>query len=588
MKKRLKVDGQILPGYSAGMDLIKTGLGLTKTIKNMARVREILSVLARNGFAALVIKTGLHDRVPDFVLPRSDADDFLQEDEDDFATLIGLRLRRSFESLGPSFVKLGQLLSTREDMFPPGFIVEMKKLQDQVRGIEFQDAITVLEESLEKKWDTVFSKINPEPIGTASIGVVYRGQLKSGEDVVVKVRRPGIIKTIESDFSILHFILSQFEKASREIRFLSLSKIIHDFSVSIRTELDYRIEARNSDRLRSVINRVDVERIFYLPKVYRDVSTDEVLVMEHIDGIPFTDPHRVNARREQIQKSLERGIQVFIHNMLVDGFFHADLHGGNFFLMPDGRIGIVDFGLVGSLGRKSRNNLVAILYSLVTYNHEQLVYEFLDVAEYESVPDTDTLIRDVHDCLVPFIGLTVQETNFSLVFRQIMSTLAKNRVYLPREWFLVFRALMTLDGVGKSLEMDFDIFHLMESEIKSIITETYSKEQITEDALWMGRDFLASLRGFPRHMRWFLKEFAKRGYAFEVKQTGYESELRSLSRAIRFLGFVAMAVVLVFAGTKILEAASVSSWREVPGLVWALWFFAAGVFGGALLWSRKG
>lgn len=569
------------------MDIIKTGLGLTKTIKNMARVREILSVLARNGFAALVVKTGLNERIPDFALPRSEIEESLKEDEDDLPSLIGLRLRRSFETLGPSFVKLGQLLSTREDIFPAGFIAEMKPLQDQVKGIDFKDALTVLEESLSKKWDVMFSQINPDPIGTASIGVVYRGRLVSGEDVVLKLRRPGIMRTIESDFTILHFIISQFEKVSREIRFLGLSKIIRDFSVTIRNELDYRIEARNADRLRNMICKVDHEGIFYLPKVYKELSTDEVLVMEHIDGIPFTDARAINKHREQIQSRMERGIQVFIHNMMVDGFFHADLHGGNFFLLADNRIGIVDFGLVGSLGRKSRNNLVAILYSLVTHNYEHLVYEFLDVAEYDAIPDTDALVRDVHDCLSAFIGLTVQEMNFSLIFRNIMATLAKHGIYLPREWFLVFRAMMTLDGVGKSLDMDFDIFGLMEVEIKTIVGEVYSKEQITEDALWMGRDFLMSMRGLPRHLRWFLKELSKRGYAIEIKQTGYEKELRSLSRAVRFLGFVAMAVILVFAGMGVLESAKVVSWHEIPALAWMLWLMAFGIFGGAILWSRR-
>lgn len=545
-------------------------------------------MLARNGFAALVIKTGLNKRIPDFVLPKSDIEGALEEEDEDFASVIGLRLRRSFEQLGPSFVKLGQLLSTREDIFAPNFIIEMKKLQDQVRGIDFQEAVAVIESSLGKKWNSVFQDIDSKAVGTASIGVVYQGHLKTGESVVIKVRRPNIIKTIESDFFILHFILKQFEKVSREIRFLNLSKIIHDFSVTIRNELDYRIEALNADRLRNMITRVDTQNIFYLPKIYREISTEEVLVMEHLDGIPFTDVRGINELRDKVQERLERGIQVFVHNMLVDGFFHADLHGGNFFLLRDNRIGIVDFGLVGSLGRKSRNNLVAILYSMVTHNYEHLVYEFLDVAEYDTIPDTDALIRDVHDCLAPFIGLTVQQMNFSLIFRAIMSTLAKNRVYLPREWFLVFRAMMTLDGVGKSLSMDFDIFRLMEEEIKNIVGQIYSREQITEDALWMGRDFLMSLRGLPRHLRWFLKEFSRRNYAFEVKQTGYETEFKLLARSIRFLGFVAVAVALLFVGMALLGNMPVSSWRSVPWIVWSMWFLAFVVFGGGLAWTRRG
>ena len=570
------------------MDLLRTGLKLSKTIKNVSRAREILAVLARNGFAALVLKTGLHQKVPGFVLPKIDSDQSIEDDEDeDLATLVGYRLRRSFEELGPSFVKLGQLLSTREDIFAPNFIAEMKKLQDQVRGIAYEDALEVIENSLGKKWDLVFARINPDPIGTASIGVVYRGQLKTGEDVVIKVRRPKIMATIESDFSILHFIISQFEKVSQQLRFLSLSKIIRDFSVTIRNELDYRIEALNADRLRHMIAKVDLQGIFYLPKIYTEQSTDEVLVMEHIDGIPFTDVQGVGGAKGPVQKNLERGIQIFIHNMLVDGFFHADLHGGNFFLLADHRIGIVDFGLVGSLGRNSRNNLVAILYSLVTHNYEQLVYEFLDVAEYDTIPDTDALIRDVHDCLSPYIGLTVQQMNFSNLFRQLMFTLSKHQVYLPREWFLVFRALMTLDGVGKSLSMDFDIFRLMEEEIKTIVAEVYGRERLLEDALWISRDFITSLKGLPRHIKWFLKEFSRRQYAFEVRQSGYESEFKTLANSIRFLGFCIMAVALFFVGLGILPEGGAVTIHSVPAAVWATWLAAFFVFVGGFIWTKS-
>jgi len=570
------------------MDLIKTGLGISQTIKNVSRFKEIASVLARNGFDEFIIKTGLQSKIPNFVIPKSRLEKALTEyEKEDWAHTIGYRLRTSFEELGPSFVKLGQLLSTREDIFPPSFVQEMKKLQDKVIGIAFEEAQGVIERSLGKSIDKIFSDINHDPIGTASIGVAYQGRLLSGEIVVIKVRRPNILKTIKTDFDLLNVIITQIEKVSKEIKILGLSRIVRDFGSYLETELDYRIEALNCEKLRTSISNFDDNKVFYLPKIYKDYSTDEVLVMEYIDGIAFTDTDKVNQVKDVIHAKLERGIRVFVHNLLQDGVFHADLHGGNFFLMENKKLGLIDFGLVGTLGKKSRANLVAILYSLTTNNYENLVYEFLDVAEYESIPDVDDLIRDIKECLAPYVGLTAQQVNVSHLFRAILSTLAQHQLYLPREWFIVFRALVALDGVGKSLDMDFDVFAIIDSDIKEIIKDFFSKEEIVEEAIWVGRDLLASVRGFPRHLRWFLKEFSKRNYALEVVQRGYEKEFKSLIGSIGFLGFSFVSGVLGFSGVYLLKGMSIDSVSSIPVLVWVFWVLAVLLFGGGIIFRKR-
>jgi ubiquinone biosynthesis protein len=556
------------------MDILKTSLGLTKTIKNMSRLKEIIAVLARNGLDEFIIKTGLTAKIPNFVLPKSRIDKALSEyDQASWPETLGYRLRKSFEELGPSFVKLGQLLSTREDIFPQPFIVEMKKLQDQVKGIEFSEATKVIEESLGTKWEDVFSEIQIGPIGTASIGVVYRGQLKTGESVVIKVRRPDIAKTITTDFSLLDFVLTQIEKVSEEIRYLGMSKIVRDFGKHLHTELDYRIEAMNAKRLAENMAKLDENKVFHLPKVYEEHSSQTILVLEFIDGVAFSDAAQINEHKEIIQKQLEKGLKVFVHSILSDGFFHADLHGGNFFLMKDHRIGIVDFGLVGSLSKRSRTSLVAMLYSLVTNNYENLVYEFLEVAEYDNIPDVDVLIRDIRDALSPFVGLTVQQTNVSVLFRAIFSTLARHQIYLPREWFVVFRAMMSLDGVGKSLDMDFDLFSLVDEELETIINKLVSKEQVIEEAVWIGRDLLSAMRGVPRHLRWFLKESSKRGYALEIIQKGYEKEIKNFTSSVKFLGTALLSGILGFSGVYLIKT-PLQTVSDVPVLTWVFWSFS--------------
>lgn len=557
------------------MGLIKRSFELTQTIKNVGRFKEIISVLARNGFDEFIIKTGLHERIPGFVIPKSRIDDALKEYHDEsWAETLGYRLRRSFEDLGPGFVKLGQLISSREDIFPPEFIQEMKKLQDKVKGISFEEAQVVISSSLGKPHNQIYSEINPTPIGTASIGVVYAAKLLTGENVVIKVRRPGIIKTIRTDMALFDVILTQIEKVSQEVRYLGLSRLIRDFGRNLESELDYQIEAKNCDRFKRYIDETDTDKVFYIPKVYHEFSSDEVLTLELISGIPFSDAERVNQVKDVIRTQLEKGLRRFVHSILSEGFFHADLHGGNFFLLPNHQVAIIDYGLMGHLSRKSRNNLIAIMYSLISHNYENLVYEFLDVADYDGVPDVDALIADVRDGLAPFVGLTVQQMNVAVLLRTVMTTLTQHQLYLPREWFTVFRAIITLDGVGKSLDMDFDIFGILENDLKDIIQQSLSKEKLMEDGLWIARDVLASVRGMPRHMRWFLREFSQNNYALEVSQKGYEKQLNHLSRALVFIGQAMFSAMLFFTGTYLLQPKQSISLNEIPALTWILWLCA--------------
>ncbi|MCO4753912.1 MAG: hypothetical protein KC478_05495, partial [Bacteriovoracaceae bacterium] len=320
------------------MDIVKTGIGFTKTIRNVGRFREILNVFWRNGFDEFIIKTNLHTKIPGIVLPKKRIMAALEEDSESktFWHSLGYRLRKSFEELGPSFIKVGQLLSTREDILDPALIKELKKLQDKVAPINFEVARAQLEKSLGKKLEEVFQSIDERPIGVASIGVVYKAKLVSGEDVVVKVKRPKIASHIKTDFEIIAFMVAQAEKVSSEIKFLGISRAIEDFFKSIQLELNFLLEAQNCQTLKANIEKIDEEKIFKIPSIYEEFSTEDVLVMELLEGKPFTAIQNIKEEDPNLEEKLGKCVKMFTHTMLVDGFFHADLHGGNFFLLPDG------------------------------------------------------------------------------------------------------------------------------------------------------------------------------------------------------------------------------------------------------------
>ncbi len=558
------------------MDIIKTGIGISKTIKNVGRFREILTVLSRHGFSELIVKSGLDKVIPGFVLPARVSE--LKNEgltNEEWWQVFGEQLRLSFEELGPSFIKLGQLMATREDILDPALIKELKILQNKVKGIPFEVAKKAIEDSLGKKISEVFLSIDENAIGTASIGVVYKAQLHNGQKVVVKVRRPNIAKHIMTDFEILLFIVRKLEKVSGEIKFLGMSKMISDFFKSMNNELNFMVEAQNCERLRKNLEVIDKDKILVVPKVYREYSTQDILVLEFLDGRPFNEFHSLEEVGPDVVAKVEKSVELFVHTLLADGFFHADLHGGNFFIMKDRKIGIIDFGLMGTLSKKNRANLIAILYSVVTHNYDNLVYEFLEVAEYENIPDQEELIRDIKDAISPYIGLSVKETNMSELVRNLIKTLGKHELYLPREWFIIFRALMTLDGVGKGIGIDLNIFNVLEKDLPGMINELLSKKNAQEELMWVAKDVISGMRIIPKHLKWFLKEASRNNYSMELRVRDLDKMSKGINRSLYILGLSMLASMFILCGSLFVRNVNVMSIYDVPILSWIFWAFAS-------------
>lgn len=556
------------------MDIIKTGLGIKRTFAHANRLREIVGVFAKNGLDEFIIKSNLHKKIPGFVFPQKRIESALDDyDSENWWETIGYRLRKSFEELGPSFVKLGQLLASREDIFKEPFIKEMKKLQDQVKEIPWSQMKEVLEKDLGQKVEDVFSSIESKPIATASIGGVYAAKLKTGEKVVIKIRKPGIRKSIDIDFSLVKNIILQVEKVSEDFRYLGLSRVIDDFHKHISAELNFYIEQRNLEKIAKIIQKNDKNSLLTTPKCYSQLTTQSVLVLEHLEGCGFNTLSAADVS-EELKKNIYECVHIFVRSMLIDGSFHADLHGGNFLLLKDNRIGIIDFGSVGTLTKKNRASLIAILHSLMTFNFDNLTYELLDVADFDHIPDYRELSRNLQETLSPYIGLSVDEINISELISGLTKTLASYKLFLPREWFIIFRAMMTLDGVGKSLGLNLNVFNLLQDDLEVLVKTLASKDELIADSLWFGRDVMNSLRILPKHISWFMRDFARKNYSLEIRHEGIGQGLGKIAVSIYFLGTIILGCVFFSAGLSFIEGSEVFSRGKVPKPTYIFWGLA--------------
>ncbi|MDH4467642.1 MAG: AarF/UbiB family protein [Bacteriovoracaceae bacterium] len=521
--------------------------GMAKTFRNMQRLKEILVVFVKNGLEELVIKTKLQGKVPEYGIEE-------KKDQDRLGWgIVGHRLRLSFQELGPAFIKFGQLISSREDLFPSAFVQEMKRLQDDVNPMPFLEAEKLINKALGKSWQEVFVHILPQAIATASIASVFKGELKSGEIVVLKVKKPGIEKIIDQDFDLMSFIIHRLERLNKEIRYLGLSHHLEDFYRTIKQECDLSVELRNLSKLKNNYQKRNSEDILYFPKAYPELSNSEFLVIEFLDGTPFNKLTPHDLKENDLEKKLHRCTVLFFQSLFHDGFFHADLHGGNFFLLnKTKKIGLVDFGLVGHLSPQGRQDLILILYYLISGNFHAVVHQFLDVAEYETLPDIKTLTRDLEESLGPFIGLKVSEIKVNEMLRMLMTTLSTHEIFLPREWSTIFRAIITLDGLGRSIGFDINTFEMLEKELDGLKSSFLNKENLMQDALGAGRQGLNVLRTLPHHVNWFLRELGKRNYAFDIRNNGQNQAIKGAARAVKLLGVLVITSCFFLCGTFVI------------------------------------
>ncbi len=489
-------------------------------------------MFARNGFQNVAERLNLGR----FVLER-----FAAADVERFTP--PERLRMAFEQLGPTFVKFGQLLATRPDLVPEDVVEEFKKLHDQVQGVPFEAVQRVLERQFGAGVATVFREIDPSPLAAASIAQVHRAVLNDGTPVVVKVQRPGIAAIIRDDIDILYFLAELLNRYVPESRVYNPMAMVDEFFRTLELETDFVVEANN---IRRFAENFKDDPSIKIPHVYLDYSGREVLVLEALSGVPLSNRRALAQEGVDADSVMRAGVRAYFKMVFKDGFFHGDLHAGNLFILPDNRLGLIDFGIVGRLNRRTQDSIANMFVALYSENYERLAYEYVDLAPYNDQVDVAGFARDLQALLAPYFGLSMKNMNVGLLLMRSTSLAAKHRLMLPAELMLFFKSIVTIEGVGRILAKDFDLLSHALEFASELVRVKYEPGRIRDDVLNVARDSADLLYELPRQLKHLVRKVNHPEFAVRFSVNEMDDLKRSIetSSNIIFLGFVIGALIL--------------------------------------------
>ena len=463
-------------------------MSILDTGRDLRRLNELTGILLKYGFGDMIRRLGMaasFEQAGKLMRQSVDRDMLTMEP--------GERLRRALEEMGPTFVKLGQILATRVDLFPMEWIEQFEKLQDNARALPYEKLLPKIEKSLGKPVDKVFISIDPKPIGVASIGQVHRAVTRSGEQVVLKVQKPGIRTRIESDLRLLDQVAKLAADNSVELRRYRPVELVREFERSLTRELDFTSESRNADRIRQNMKGL---KWLVVPKVYWEYTSAVLSVQEYIEGIPARQTDRIEDAGLDRKLIARRGATVAWKMALEDGFFHADPHPGNFLILPGNRIAMLDYGMVGKLTRARQEQMVQIMKSVVMQEPEGCASVLASWADGIPVK-FEQLTADIEDIITRYYGIALAELDAAALLMDITALLRNHDLVLPSDIALLIKAIITLEGFGRVLDPSFDVMSEAEPLIKRMVRIRYSPGRLARSLSMRALDMVDKLYAPP-------------------------------------------------------------------------------------------
>ncbi|KAF5412114.1 MAG: protein kinase UbiB [Candidatus Methanogasteraceae archaeon] len=557
------------------MHIHKIGV-ISRTYRHIGRYRQILTVLFRYGFGDMI--DALHiGRYVDIALPKK-----IKRERDRIEELtMPERVRMAMEELGPTFIKMGQILSTRPDLIPMEFIIQFEKLQDTVPPFPFEDVKTTIESELGAPISTIFQDFDETPVAAASLGQVHRARLATGEDVAVKVQRPDVRKTIEVDTEIMLHLAMLLEQNVDACRIYNPIRIVTEFADSLKKEINYRNEAFYIERFaRQFLNDPTV----YVPGVFSEATTTKVLTMEYIDGVKASDIERLDKGGFDRKVIAARGADLIFKQIFVHGFFHADPHPGNIMILPDNVICYLDFGMMGRIDRQTREDIVDLTIAVVRQNEVKATDVLLRLTTQDVPIDRRRLELDVSDLTMQYLGKPLKEIDAGQILRQSMDLISHHRLQIPPDLFMMSKAVSTVEGLGTVLDPDFDCASAATPFIKHIRMERMHPKRVASDMLNSGTEIVHLFKEIPGGLRDILKQAKSGETTIKFEHQGLEPIQKTLDQVSNRISFAIVLASLVVGSALIVLAEIPPLWHEIP-VIGIVGFLGAGMMGFWLLFS---
>jgi len=540
-------------------------------VRDLARLNEVATILIRHGLGVAV--AGID--VPG--VPKADPNSTASVETTPEAVI------KAIEELGPTFVKLGQVLSTRPDILPDEYVQALEHLQDDVGPLPFADIEAQLASALGKDWRGRFGSFVDKPLATASIAQVHRGTLADGTEIVLKVQRPGIAKIIRADLNLLNFLAKRILAEYPESHAFDPLGVLQEFERSILSELDFATEADNMRKFQK--NFPDDERVL-IPEVYEEVSTKTVLVMQFVQGVKMRAAREAGCDMKLVG---DRYLSVAYDMLFVHGFFHGDLHPGNVIVMEHDRLGLIDFGMVGRLTAEMRNNVISIIFALERGDFRTIARLFYEIAIKDERVDYKAIERDTVEIMEKHwaAGSSIKDMQIGPYVMDLAARAAKHGARIPSGYTMFFKAIVTSEGLAKSLIHEVDPISAAKPYFQQMMLERFDSNHLQAEAFYYLLTFGSLINRLPITVSQFLEDVDRQRLQVSVKNVTDASTLKMLDKRVNRGIFTTFTVTCAACGTLSLLAPS--TW--VPGILIfsvpfvALVFYALTiVFFGITLW----
>lgn len=520
---------------------------IIRKIRNIKRLQQILQILGKYGFGYIIDRLNIERNL----IGRKLINLAATKKIDLFDIPVPVRMRKMLEELGPTFIKFGQMLSTRPDLIPLEFCKELEKLQDKVPPFPYEKVEKQIMEELKSPIDRIFSSFSLSPIAAASLSQVHLAQLETGEKLVVKVQRPEIKKTITADLNILNVLAQLIERHIEESRLYNPIEMVDEFKKAILREIDFKIEARNIEKFRR--NFKDDERV-YIPEVMNDLSSKKILTMEQIEGI------KVNNIEEILEAGLDRkqiainGTDIILKQIFTHGFFHADPHPGNIFILKDKRIVFLDFGMVGRIDEETKSQISNILSAVIQQDVSAIIENFVSMGTIEEETDFKKLKLDLTDLLESYYEVPLKELQMNQFLPDIMNVISQNRIKIPPDLFLLSKALMTIEGVGKTLYPDFNATTQAKPFVKELAGQKYQPKTIAREIKNSAKELYKFTKILPKDLTLIFSKIKKGRLKIEFEHKGLESLISEMDRVSNRITFSVVIAALIVGSSIVIQA----------------------------------